>query len=248
MRRVVGRFMESKGKAMQIKRLKLYHSAAMRSSRVKWLLHEILGEDFDVESLDAYSAVYTPEFRKLNPNHALPVLEITLENGETIVMIESGAMLVMLADLFPAAQLAPPVTPFSKERADYLQMLHFLCTSMDMMLWQLRVHEHVLSASERDDRTILRYRRKIAEEVEPQLARRLRNAPYICGAAFTAADCVMGHNVMWARAAGLCADPVFTDYLARMAARPAYALAFADRHRFVRTVPEDAPARAKFTG
>ena len=199
---------------MQIKRLKLYHSPALRSSRVKWLLHEILGEDFDVESIDAYTDLYTPEFRNLNPNHALPVLEITLENSETIVMIESGAMLVMLADLFPASRLAPPVMPFSKERAVYLQMLHFLSTSMDMMLWQLRIHEHVLSASERDERTIQRYRRKIAEEVEPQLARRLRNGPYICGAAFTAADCVMGHNLLWSRAAGLCADPVFTDYLA----------------------------------
>src|SRR5690349_8940137 len=77
-----------KGKAMQIKRLKLYHSPALRSTRVKWLLHEILGDDFDVESIDAYSDLYTPEFRKLNPNHALPVLEITLENNETVVMIE----------------------------------------------------------------------------------------------------------------------------------------------------------------
>ncbi|QYD73605.1 glutathione S-transferase family protein [Paraburkholderia edwinii] len=233
---------------MQIKRLKLYHSPALRSTRVKWLLHEILGDDFDVESIDAYSDLYTPEFRKLNPNHALPVLEITLENNETVVMIESGAMLVMLADLFPASRLAPLARPFSKERADYLQMLHFLCTSMDMMLWQLRIHEHVLPASERDDRTIRRYRRKIAEEVEPQLAKRLRETPYICGAAFTAADCVMGYNLMWSRGAGLCTAPVFTDYLARMAARPAYVSAFADRHLFVRTVPEDAPVKVQFTG
>jgi glutathione S-transferase len=234
---------------MRIKRFKLYHAPALRSSRVKWLLHEILGADFDVESIDVHSnALYRPEYLKLNPNHALPILEITLENDEVIVMIESGAMLVMLADMFPEMRLAPPAAPFSKERADYLQMLHFASTSMDMMLWQIRIHQHVLLASERDERTIDRYLCKFAAEVEPQLARRLTHSAYICGDAFTAADCVMGHNIMWSRAAGLCADEVFTRYLARVSARPAYALAFADRQRFVRTMPEDAPAREGFNG
>ncbi len=35
-------------------------------------------------------------------------------------------------------------------------MLHFGSTGMDMMLWQMRIHEHVLPADQRDDRTIAR--------------------------------------------------------------------------------------------
>jgi glutathione S-transferase len=234
---------------MQIKRLKLYHSPAVRSARVKWLLHELLGDDFDVEIVDVYGAeLFTPSYLSLNPNHALPILQITLANGEVMSMFESGAMLSLLADAFPAARLAPPATPFSKERADYLQMLHFASTSMDMMLWQLRVHDQVLPKSERDERTIQRYRHKLSSEVEPQLESRLRQAPYICGQAFTAADCVVAHNVMWSRVFGICAGAVFSDYLKRVSSRPAFVQAFADRDKFVRVVPDDAPIKARFTG
>jgi hypothetical protein len=34
---------------MNFTRLKLYHFPASRSARVKWLLHELLEDDFDVE-------------------------------------------------------------------------------------------------------------------------------------------------------------------------------------------------------
>jgi len=77
-------------------------------------------------------------------------------------------------------------------------MLHFGSSSMDMMLWQIRVHEHLLPERQRDARTIKRYRHKLVTEVEPQLKARLDAAPYICGEDFTAADCIIGHNVIWA--------------------------------------------------
>jgi hypothetical protein len=40
---------------------------------------------------------------------------------------------------------------------------------MDMMLWQIRAHEHLLPAHQQDARTIQRYRRKFVAEVQPQL-------------------------------------------------------------------------------
>jgi len=40
---------------------------------------------------------------------------------------------------------------------------------MDMMLWQIRIHEHVLPEREKDARTAQRYMKKFASEVEPQL-------------------------------------------------------------------------------
>ena len=39
---------------MKTARFKLYHSAGLRSARVKWLLHELVGDDFDVEYVDIY--------------------------------------------------------------------------------------------------------------------------------------------------------------------------------------------------
>ena len=128
--------------------------------------------------------------------------------------------------------LAPPPAPFSRQRADYLQMLHFSASWFDMMLWQLRLHHDLFPADVRDERTIGRFRKKIKQEVEPQLLARLGRGDYICGDAFSAADCIMGHDVIWARMYGLCEHETFGAYLARLEERPAWQAAFADRHEF----------------
>lgn len=233
---------------MNIERLKLYHYPASRSARVKWMLHELLGDDFAVEVVPMYDAAqYRPEFLKLNPNHNLPVLEITWDTGRVQHMLESAAMVAFLADAYPARQLAPPpgATP---ERADYLQMLHFGATWMDMMLWQIRVHEHLLPAAERDPRTVGRYRAKVASEVEPQLAARLEATPYICGDTFTAADCLICYNVFWARGYGMCRGEPFKRYLGMLSERPAFESAFADVSQFSIEIPPGKPLAAHFTG
>jgi glutathione S-transferase len=66
-------------------------------------------------------------------------------------------------------------------------------------LWQIRIHTHLLG-SDGDEKTVARYRGKFASEVEPQLRERLSVHPFICSFGFSAADCVVGANVNWARA------------------------------------------------
>jgi glutathione S-transferase len=235
---------------MKFTRLKLYHFPATRSARVKWLLHELLDDDFDCEVVPLYDGVqYSEDYLKKNPNHNVPALEFTLENGERRMMLESGAMVSLLADLFPAKGLAPPADVFSLARVDYLQMLHFGTSWMDMMLWQIRIHTHVLG-SESDARTIARYNRKFTEEVEPQLTSRLDKSDYICGDAFSAVDCVMGQNVMWAKAYGLCRGQPFSDYVSRLSQRAAFGKAYADIGEFTLAPPpgKGADLVGKFTG
>ena len=230
-----------------IKHLKLYHYPVTRSARVKWLLHELVGDAFEVERVELYAgAQYSSAFKAMNPNHNVPVLEITWKSGEPQVMLESAAMVAFLADAYPEKALAPPPGA-SAQRADYLHMLHFGSTWMDMMLWQIRIHEHVLAEAERDARTIARYRAKFVEEVEPQLAARLEKAPYICGEDFSAADCVVGHSVFWGRGYGLCSTPALKAYLARLAQRPAFQAAFSDAKDFS-LAPPTASLGARFTG
>ena len=102
---------------MNVGRLKLYHYPATRSARVKWLLHELLEDDFDVEVVPLYEgAQYSVEYLQKNPNHNVPALEITLENGETRTMLESGAMVSLLADIFPEKGLAPAPEPLDNWR------------------------------------------------------------------------------------------------------------------------------------
>jgi glutathione S-transferase len=235
---------------MKFTRLKLYHFPATRSARVKWLLHELLEDDFDVEVVPLYDgAQYSPDYLQKNPNHNVPALEVTLENGTRHMMLESGAMVSMLADLFPEKGLAPAAHVFSLARVDYLQMLHFATSWMDMMLWQIRIHTHVLG-KDSDERTIARYNQKFIGEVEPELIKRLDRSDYICGKTFSAVDCVMGQNVLWAKAYGLCQGQPFSDYVARLAQRPAFGKAYADMGDFTLAPPRDkAKALAgKFTG
>lgn len=211
------------------------------------MLHEVVGDAFDVEKVDIYGAVqYSAEFLRVNPNHCVPVLEITWDNGTSQRMLESAAMVAFLADAYPAADLAPSPAA-SPERADYLQMLHFGSTWMDMMLWQIRAHEHVLPESERDPRTVARYRKKFREEVEPQLVARLEQAPFVCGQKFTAADCIVGHSVLWAHSYGLCRDDIFQRYLSLIKKRPTFGAAFGDAREFVLDASER-PISAHFTG
>ena len=235
---------------MGFTRLKLYHYPATRSARVKWLLHELLDDDFDVEVVPLYDcAQYRPEYLEKNPNHSVPTLEITLENGERRMMFESGAMVALLADIFPEKGLAPAPDVFSVERVDYLQMLHFASTSMDMVLWQIRIHTHLLGGDS-DEKTVIRYRNKFTQEVEPQLGARLSKHHYICGTRFSAVDCVLGPNVNWAQAYGLCQDAVFSDYVRRVSERPAYLKAYSDVAAFSLEPPPDRRAawEENFTG
>lgn len=235
--------------AQGIQHLKLYHYPATRSARVRWALHETVGDAFELETVPLYEGVqYQAEFLAKNPNHAVPVLEVTRTDGTQVHLLESMAIVQWLIDGHPALGLAPPADSPSLARADYLQMLVFGGSWMDMMLWQVRIHEHILPADERDPRTAARYRSKFIKEVEPQLLARLARGPFICGEAFSGADIIVGHCVTWARGYQLCADEAFRGYLSRLSKRPAFQLAFSDVKDFRLTAPEGSPLLSRFSG
>ena len=233
---------------MSISSIELFHYPATRSARVKWLLHELVGDAFTIHRVDLYGGEqYSTHYLRLNPNHAVPTLRVGMDDGSEMTLFESGAILAWLADAFPEKRLAPAPGP-SALRADYMQMLFFGAAAMDMMLWQIRIHKDVLSDSQSDERTVVRYCTKFASEAEPQLRERLERASFICGETFTAADCTTGHCVGWAQRYGMCADPIFKAYLGRLSERPAYAAAFADAKQFVPQVPRNTLALGAFTG
>ena len=233
---------------MQDIHFKLFHGPALRSARVKWLLHELLGERFALEVLDTYEAEqYRADYLTINPNHAVPTLQITWPDGAVTNMIESAAMVALLADTFAEAKLSPDPRQLTAERVDYLQVLHFGAT-IDWILWQIRLHTHILAEDQKEPRTVRRYASKFAAEIEPQLQSRLDHHAFICGDTFSAADCVIGHGIAWAMAYGLCKGECFAKYLGRLALRPAYQLAFADAGGFMLEVPRDKPVVRMVSG
>ena len=93
---------------MQGTSFKLYHDVGLRSARVKWILHELIEDRFEIEYVDIYGGQqYSPQYLTINPNHAVPVLKITREDGSSMHMLESAAMVALLADAFPEKGLAP---------------------------------------------------------------------------------------------------------------------------------------------
>lgn len=63
-------------------RLRLYHYPATRSARVKWVLHEAVGDAFETIPLDLYAgAQYAPGYDAIDPNHNVPLLEIDFADG-----------------------------------------------------------------------------------------------------------------------------------------------------------------------
>ena len=233
---------------MDFHKLVLHHYPATRSVRVRWMLHETVGDQFELRRVDLYGgAQYEPEYLSLNPNHNVPMLEIHRSVGDVQLMLESTAIVEWLAEAFPEKGLAPPVEA-SRERSEYLQFLHFGGTWMDMMLWQIRAHRHVLGPDESDARTITRYENKFRNECEPQLARRLERGEFILGECFSAADVIIGHNVFWARGYGLCQEDTFARYLDRLLLRPAFSTALDDLADFSIEPAEDAPVRERFSG
>jgi glutathione S-transferase len=213
-----------------IKSLKLHHYPLSRSARVKWLLHEIYGEDFETVRVEVRKgAQHTPEFLAKNPNHGVPVLEVAYDDGTEQVIYESMAILTWLADA--DGRFAPAPSDLSA-RATYLQVMALMGSWMDQQLWNIRLHETLMPKPARNAMFAQFNRDKIKNEVLPQITARLQQGAFIAGDQFTAADCITGQNLNWARAYGLNGGDEIKAYMKRMKARPAFQLAFADAAEF----------------
>ena len=213
-----------------ISHIKLFHYPLSRSARVKWLLHEMRGENFEtVRVALRQGEQFTPEFLEKNPSHGVPVLDVTYADGAQQTITESLAIMMWLADQDDRFAPSPKTL---RERADYLQMMALGGSWMDQMLWNIRLHETILPKAARNQGFADFNRDKIKNEIAPQLSARLEQQDYICGDQFSAADCMTAYNINWAGAYGLCRTDAFKSYMSRMKARPAFQMAFADAKEF----------------
>ncbi|MDP1646931.1 MAG: glutathione S-transferase family protein [Rubrivivax sp.] len=91
------------------------------------LLHEI-GAPFELHLVDRAQREHkSPAYLALNPNGLIPVLV----DGE-LVLYETAAICLHLADTHPAAQLAPPLA--SAERAHFYKWLVWLTNTLQATL------------------------------------------------------------------------------------------------------------------
>lgn len=220
-------------KPSQIRQATLYHYPLSRSVRVRMLLIE-LGVPHEVVRVDLLRGeAMKPEFLERNPNHAVPVLHLVYEDGREQTMLESAAMILHLADLYPESGLAPPISD-AVRRADYLQMIAFNASHLDTILWNIRLNRDLFPKRIANPGTVLFNKDKLKNEIVPQLEARLSAHDWICGDDFTAADCIMAQNVGWMRSYGVGREGAIHDYAKRLQARPSWQEAYADAKEFER--------------
>lgn len=105
---------------------------------------------------------------------------------------------------------------------------------MDQLLWQLRLHDALLPAEDRDPKTTERTKAKWLKEIEPQIEAQLQamGNKFSLGETFTSADILVGHCLGWSKAYGLSQNEVLAAYLTRLQDRPARQAAYADGASF----------------
>ena len=192
--------------------VKLYEAPTTRSARCRWVLQE-LGVPFEAESVRLAEGQHRqPEFLKINPYGRVPVLV----DGD-LVLSESVAICLYLADKFADRSLIPPVG--TTERALHDQWLLFCVTELEQPLWQIRRHTALYPPTQQlpAEVAISRSNFKTAAAV---LDHELGDRANLVGNRFTVADIVVAYTLFWAAGYALLDEfPHLQRYMSNHKAR-----------------------------
>lgn len=186
----------------------LYHMPQTRGGTTLWM-NEELGDVCVVKLVNLKKGEgRMPAFLKINPMGKLPALQ----HGGVIVT-EAAAICAYLADINPAAALAPATS--DPKRGVYYRWIFFAPSCIEpMMLDRLGkvTRENAASAGHGD-----------YERVMASIEQALAEGPWILGEKFSAADVVMGSTLFFATMFGaIPKEGRVKDYVDRIAARPAH--------------------------
>jgi len=195
--------------------MKLYHSPQTRSVRPRWLLEE-LGVPYELETLDMAKQDHkSAEYLKIHPHGAVPAFI----DGD-VVMFESAAICMYLADKYADKKLAPPVG--SPERAAYYQWMVYSMATLEPPVLQVFLHTVILPEEQRSSEQAQEGRTKF-KDVARVLTNALRGKQYLVGNQFSAADVMIGSTLAWSHFMGLLSDQhALEEYVKRVTSRPAY--------------------------
>ncbi len=202
----------------------LYYHPGNASLTPHIVLEEI-GVPFVLEHVDRQSgAQRSPAYLKLNPNGQIPVLV----DGE-LVLYETVAICLHLADTHPDAGLAPPLG--SLLRAHYYKWLVWCTNTLQVTLLQYFYPERLVAAGDAvaaaQVKTLAEARAApMLEQLDAQLA--AHGAPWLLGASYSACDPLVLMLCRWTRnfSRPARALPNLGPYLQRMLSRPAVSRAF----------------------
>ena len=187
--------------------LVLYTHPMSRGRIARWMLEEV-GEPYTAEILEFAGSMKAPDYLAINPMGKVPALR----HGETIVT--EAAICAYLADVFPAAGLAPP--PGSRQRGPYYRWLFFAAGPVEAANTNKALG--VVVPPERKGMVGYGSQERALAALEAALSA----SEYIAGDRFTAADVYVGSHVGLGMAFGaIDKRPAFERYWGLVSARPA---------------------------
>lgn len=187
-----------------------YHNPRSRSQMVHWMLEEA-GAPYRIMPVDFEKGEHkTPSFLALNPMGKLPTIV-----HRDVVVTETAAIIAYIADMFPAAGLAP--SPSDALRGAYYRWLFFGAGCFEPALL-----DRMMNRPEVERKSAVGW--GSYDEVVAVLKGALATGPWLLGDKFSAADVYVGSEIRFAMmfgAPGLKGEKAFDDYVARLSARPA---------------------------
>ena len=199
--------------------LQLHYFPGNASLAPHMLLEEI-GAAYELRLVDrARQAHKAPDYLRLNPNGLIPVLV----DGD-LVLYESAAICLHLADMHPQAALAPALrTP---ERAHFYKRLMWLTNTLQARLVHYFYPDRLVDAGDAAAAAPVKARAEtdvgaMLDQIDAELAR--HGQPWLLGEAYSALDPYALMLCRWTRGFARPARslPHIAPYLQRVLARPA---------------------------
>ncbi len=205
------------------------HYVPGNASLIAHIVLEEIGAPFALKLVDrAHGELTSAGYLALNPNGLIPVLVDDEGGAAPIVLYETAAVVMHLADTHPAAGLLPPLA--TAERAQAYKWLAWLANTVHAALivyfYPERWAEDAAGAAVVKARAEAKVDAML-DQLDAQLAR--HGGPWLLGETFSIADVYGFVLCRWTRGFGRPARslPHIGPWLDRMLARPAVQRAFA---------------------
>ena len=195
--------------------MKLYYSKAACSLAPHIVLEE-LAIPHELVRIDIMKADgIPPDFHKVNPMGAVPVLQ--LDNGETLT--EVAAILQYLADLKPESGLVPKAGTW--ERVRLQECLNFIATELHKGFGPLFGGAEAMAESPQAQGQIKDWAKKELAFRLAIIEGKLAQHPWIMGDHFTVADAYLFTILSWSNYTGFDLTPfsAVKAYLAKVQER-----------------------------
>ncbi len=187
-----------------------YTNPQSRGRIVRWMLEEC-GADYRTVVVPYGSEMKSEPYTSINPMGKVPAIVYA---GKPVT--ETSAIVAFLADLFPAAKLAPPLD----QRQDYYRWLFFAAGPLEAAITNKSLGFETPPEKSR----MAGY--GSFDLVVETLAKKVGRSTFLTGETFTAADLYVGSHIGYGLQFGsLPKLAEFSDYFARISSRPAKARA-----------------------